>query len=362
VISLRSSPLLFLISLCAVAGLCVTAYKAALYIKTNHLAALPKANSDKLINIEAADGINKKVMSDGDSDGRVMLTYQTIYETWATASKAGGAIKLNAVNYTFPFVMGYAITDGSFFSQGAQDTGQAVAALNKKAAFNLFGSIYATGGKVTINGKAYTVAGVIDDNDDKTLNVYVPAAVLNEAAAQGVIVSLNGTSEEWAKNKLKAAYIDDARFHFINLGLVAQVVADKVYLSGIIAAMGFLIIAFKMSLRLLRVCLRNFKALRKEEYLMGILRGSPGTVFKLTASVILSVAIVVCLFALLPFVTEKFLVIGTVKGVFGGLVFSCFTAEITGLQSLYQLSNIFFTVFVMAFFGFTAAVTAKREQ
>jgi len=329
------------------------------YKNTNHLAALPMNINEKPVSVKAAGDINGKIMTTGDTSKKIMLTYQTTYESSASATKQTLPVKLTATNYTFPYVMGYAVTDGSFFSEESQERGSAVAVLNQKAAFDLFGSINAAGGTVNVNGKTYTVSGVTDDTDDTARNIYVPAQTLGETTASGVIVSLNGTSEEQAKNELKAAYVDQYRFHILNLGLVATVVTDKVYLSAILAAMGILIIIFKKSLRLFKICLSSLSRLRQNEYLQGILRDKSGTVFKLAAAILFSVLIVVSLFWLLPFATEKFLVINTVRGVFDGVILSCFTAEISGLRGLYQLSNILFAAFVAVFAAFTVVVARR---
>lgn len=317
----------------------------------NHLAALPKVAGKKSVSVTAAEEINEKMM----------LTYETIYEKSVKAIQVSKSVTLKATNYTYHFVMGYPVVSGGFFSKDAQDDGNKVAVLNEKAAFDLFGTLDAGGNHLYIDMKPYVVVGVISDGDSDTLNVFVPSSSIGETTAECIVVSLTGVSPEQAKNELKAAGLDDIRFDFLNLGLIKSVVQNKIILSAVVALMGFSLIIIKKMLKILLLSWNEIKRICQSEYLRRVLIDKSGVAFKVTAAALLLILIVILDFALLLYAFEMILSINALAGVFDGVVFSGFAAEISDISNLYLLSNIFFTAFAIVFAGFTFAMLNRED-
>lgn len=322
----------------------IIGYLAGLGAAKTHLAVLPNIAGSKSVLIVKAEETNEKIM----------LTYETEYNKPVSALTVNVSVSLIATNYTYPFVLEYPVISGGFFSKEAQDNGNRAAVLNKKAAFDIFGTEAANGNEIYIDMKPYIVVGVIDDGDNENLKVFIPSSAIGEKIAECVIVSLDGTSEEQVKNELKTSGIDETRFTFLNLALISSVISGKTRLSLIIAGMGFLIIALKILLHFFKNNITGLKELRQREYLSGLLKDKSGITLKLIVSAVLTVILLSAWFILLLNAAEMLLAVKDLTGVFNGVVISGFKDEINNTQKLYLLSNIFFTAFTAVFTAFTA--------
>jgi hypothetical protein len=152
------------------------------------------------------------------------LTYEIPEPEKAVVLGIEYPVTLIGTNSRYSRILGYAMVEGSFFSQQAWKGDERHAVLNGKAAFDLFGSIHAAGSQGNLRLKTgdeiWIVTGVINDGDDENRRIYVPSP-----ARGGKAVSLlartdavGGTGASYIRDSLKSLGVYDGGFEFFDLG------------------------------------------------------------------------------------------------------------------------------------------------
>jgi hypothetical protein len=148
------------------------------------------------------------------------LTYEIPRAERAAVSMKEYPVILLATNAVYQRLLGYPLTEGSFFSKQAWDRKERHAVLNEKAAFDLFGSRSITGALLKIRGETWIVSGVIRDGDEDECRVYVPSSVQGGEALflLALINPQGGLSAAYIKNRLPSLGVREGDFEFYDLG------------------------------------------------------------------------------------------------------------------------------------------------
>jgi hypothetical protein len=168
-------------------------------------------------------------------------------------------VTLIGTNNRYPGILGYAMAEGSFFSGQAWKGGERHAVLNGKAAFDLFGSIRAAGGRgnlrLKIGDETWVVTGVIHDGDDKNRRIYIPSP-----ARGGKAVSLlarteaaGGKGASYIRDSLKSLGVYDGGFVFFDLGAEIRLFWER-------AAAALMLLSCLLPAFLFPLALGGFKA------------------------------------------------------------------------------------------------------
>ena len=338
-----------------------TARKTPRY-KNTVIAVLPK-NADT--GFLSADALDKLLDA-------YPLTYEKTYIAAAKAARTGKTVNVIATNYARMFFISGCqsapyeepntkIINGRFFTGGEQKNSEKAATLNKKAAFEIFGSFEISGLPFYLNGTPYVVTGVIDDANADKPNVYVPAKTWGGAAANALMVSANTQNAEIIKSDLQSlAGVNPNLFDIINLSLYRAIIADKPYLSAYTALLGLSVIAFKICFAFFRHILAGFAEINKNSYnsvpqsetvSLGLKRENISVFIKTLLCAALFIAATVIFLSALTRVTEKLLVAQSAAGISSDISKTCFNGELASLYKAYANSNMSFAAFCAALLG-----------
>ena len=159
----------------------------------------------------------------------LIFTYKNQTTANITALNTQTSVTLIETNYNFPFVMNRSLLHGGFFRQ--EQYKHTVAVLNERAAFDIFGTIEATGNVLTLNKTIYAVIGVINDKDAENLNIYIPAGLLGDSVESLAInLAITPYPTEQIINKLMQAGIHYKDHRFINFAAAYTAVTDSIFL------------------------------------------------------------------------------------------------------------------------------------
>lgn len=213
-----------------------------------------------------------------------LLTYEIPQNVTVKAVNSSRPATLIGTNSAYLDVMGYMLLDGSFFTKSAWDSKSRYAVLNETAAFSVFGSRNISGSKIQMNGEAWIVAGVIQDNDTENSNIYAPSSVTGgqTQALMALMGQKNGINKAYIINELKDIGVRETDSDFIDLSQAAYSFTERFWVSLkaawciaviIFGKKGVLFIAKQLSAyknKLRRAYMRELVA----EHLVGIVKTS----------------------------------------------------------------------------------------
>jgi hypothetical protein len=284
-----------------------------------------------------------------------LLTYETAAEGVAKAPSGSHAVVFKATNSLYPFVARLPLVSGGFFTQREQESAAAVATLNKKAAFDLFGTLDAAGNTFESAGRAYRVTGVLDDGDAQQLNIYIPAGAGDWV--QALLCAPEG-AEDAARNALKQLGLTADRYNFINLETVAALVREKSRAALLLAAAGLALLGLRKSAGACKGAWRALQGLRQQFYLEALLKTHPAPLAALGAG---ALALLLCLAALAGLaeaLAAFFLRWGDCANAMAGAG-NFFSAKLLPLKQLEAWSEVLFWVYVPAAAGCVAGWMGK---
>lgn len=185
-----------------------------------------------------------------------LLTYESRSPVSVQAVNSHKSAMLIGTNHNYAGIMGFLTLNGGFFTEDSEDAKSKHAVLNETAAFEIFGSINISGNTIKLNGEIWTIAGVIEDNDEENANIYVPASVSDSRVDSIMILLDKSITETYVRNALKGIGVYESGYNFINLSKLAwsfterAIIAIKTALSVeilifIITAGGKLVERFK---------------------------------------------------------------------------------------------------------------------
>ena len=250
VISLNSkaNAVLLPVLLTVLAALALFAVHAAQKAYQGQLLVRPADLTAKALAPEVLDEFSGKAFQ---------LTYEIRQTAAAQTEHRRGTVAMIGTNYAYPYVMNYVMSSGGFFTEAAQDAYSRFAVLNESAAYQLFGSIDICGAEFRLNNERFTVAGVIQDQDEDTANVYVPA-YFTGGSADTLMAKMDDRNftQAYVVNALKEIGIHENNYAFINLERNAHAFLERFYVAALVFLIGVLVLAI---VKLGRWCLRLYK-------------------------------------------------------------------------------------------------------
>ena len=176
-----------------------------------------------------------------------LTTYEIRQTGNITALNVNRNATLIGTNDTFPFVTGKQMTHGRFFDRSASHYRHQVAVLNEAAAFEFFGTIEATGNRMYIGNAPYSVVGVIDNGDTSNFAVYIP---LQGAHIETIAANLRFNPKEHIINEWQQIGVTHERYHFVNFGILSQVVQNYFIIALTMIGVGFLVLGINKAIKL----------------------------------------------------------------------------------------------------------------
>ena len=344
-----ASFILLLLSAIAIVYVCVMSDAEGVGI---YFVAVPKTAGSG-IPISAIEEIN---------ENKFMLTYENIYDKTIQALQSNFSITLKGTNYTYPYVMNYSIVNGGFFTKEAAENKNRVVVVNEKAAFDIYGTLNAVGNELFMDMALYQIVGVIRDNDEERLNVYISAQYLAETTETITVnMSLSGEiSEEYVKNELKHIGISEQRYDFINLGTIIASVQDKMILSFWFAILGVLVFLIKKTIQAMIGKWRVINTQRDALYMREMLRDSERPIQKLILSGTAAAGMMAAGFWIVLRMFEKLLRWHSISGIFNAVNYTSFSTYISSIENSYLLSNVLFAAFVIFYCIFFISIWDAR--
>jgi len=255
----------------------------------------PISSNSSSINSEQLEEIN------GDA---FLLTYEILSRENLQALNSNYDVTLKKTNYTYHYLLGYKMVNGSFFTEEDQKRKQRAAVLNKAAAYAMFGNLDVCGRKIVISQEEYIVAGVMEDRDDKMeedgekdvlLNIYIPASISEQNPAS-FMVQLNGDlTVEQVKSECKDLAVPESGYEYIHFGVLAALVKGALFIGIKLALIGIFLALLRKSYDEFRTSINHIRELNEDDYLRQIIRQNPKLVMKsvgLSAAMALAVMLI----------------------------------------------------------------------
>lgn len=250
VISLNSKANAVLLSFlfAALAALALLAVLATQKAYQNQLLVRPASLAARALVPEALDEFSKE---------EFQLTYEIRQTATVETEHKRDTVAMVGTNYAYPYVMNYVMSSGGFFTESAQNAHSKFAVLNEFTAYQLFGSIDICGVGFKLNNERFTVAGVIQDQDEDTANVYVPA-YFTDGGAETLMAKMDGQNftQAYVVNALKEIGIHENNYTFINLERNAHVFLERFYVAALVLLLGAVTLPI---VKLGRWCLRLYR-------------------------------------------------------------------------------------------------------
>ena len=197
-------------------------------------------------------------------ESRFPLAYGVEKDQTTQALQKSHAVTLWATNGFYAQILQLPLLSGSYFTPEAIIQSSRTAALNRLAAFNLFGGNACIGEEITLNHDAYTITGVIEDGDTQNANVYIPITCLTPAKSPNTVFvqETAGASLAYMLSILSSAGISETSHRAIRLGDLSRMVQERTLLGA-----GFLIGCAVMFLAIecFRRCLRYIRQWRSSQ-------------------------------------------------------------------------------------------------
>ena len=180
--------------------------------------------------IGAVGGISPATARSMRDEG-LLLTYEIPSRASVQAIQSRHQVRVIGTNDAYLEITGHRLVAGGFFTNTAWNEQSRHAALNKPAAFALFGSTNIDGRTVTIHDQTWMVTGVIDDGSE-SLNVYLPSS-LTGGYARSLLIRTRGGQPGWSYTKsiLAGFGIREGEYAFVNLSRVADTAGERLSLA-----------------------------------------------------------------------------------------------------------------------------------
>jgi hypothetical protein len=210
-----------------------------------------------------------------------LFTYELRRQLRASAGPAAGyPVTVIETNSLYPLLLSCPPRRGSFFSTAAEKERSGHAVLNLAAAARLFGGLDLAGGAAPgraagfrMGGESWLVSGVVDDGEDESPRIYIPASLRGEGPRSLLIRSGGGAGEARVKELLQTLGAGELSHRFFDLSGAAGL-----RLGLALRILGCLLLALfaRRRLRALGAALSLLRGRLREEYAAQLLR-SAGT-------------------------------------------------------------------------------------
>ncbi|MDR0669702.1 MAG: ABC transporter permease [Treponema sp.] len=135
----------------------------------------------------------------------LLVTYEVRRRIRASTGFAACPLTVIGTNSLYPRLIPCPPEWGSFFTAAAENAKNRHAVLNRTAAARLFGALPAGGGSVRMEGELWLVCGVVNDGEDESPRIYVPASIRGEGPRSLLVWSGDQARVENALKSLGAA-------------------------------------------------------------------------------------------------------------------------------------------------------------
>jgi len=252
-------------------------------------------------------GLSGAKIEDMNDDG-LMLTYTSKKPAALVSNNANFDCNLIRTNYKYPYVTGYPLGTGGFFTKTDQKNTEAVAVLNEFAAFEIFGTTDISGNAFEIEGVIYTVRGIISDGELKTSNVYVPMdegefpqnligkADINKASASAELI-----------NSLKINGISENEYNIIPTADIHKLFYQKLKVGALAIAMGLLVILLDTIISNFKKSVANIHSSMQVEYISDIVKNHKIILLKIFTLCIAILAAGACMIYMFVMITYCYL-------------------------------------------------------
>ena len=216
-------------------------------------------------------GVDIWAVEDFIEETSALVTYEIKQQASAYAVNESHNMTIVGTNSAYAGVMGYPAVDGGFFTKDAFLLGAKEAVLNERAASTLFGGTRLAGKTFLINNDAWTVVGIILDDDAENDIIYVPASselILAGAASAsaGTLAVLQdasgGAGAAMAINKLKDLGVSDSSYSFKSLGKAVDAFGE---MTAVALRFSLVLLLCLFAQRFGRYAFRVFRAARIED-------------------------------------------------------------------------------------------------
>lgn len=293
----------------------------------------PKLNNNVTVSKEKIDDIN---------ENKFLITYEISESKIASTTYSKKQVLLKKTNYTYKLILDYNLLAGSFFTKEMQTANSSSVVLNEFAAFKLFGGIDCINNELDIDGKTYSVVGIIDDYDSKNLNVFTITSEVEDTAFSCIayIDQKNGVKEQLVKNQLKEIGITFENYTFVNLQILYNNIVSKCIVSIVIVLIFLLLLILKSLIIILLSNIYKLKKLLKTIYLKNIFKENGFFALRFiinTLAVIATVGfiLILCIYTLTTLLESNFFIFNI-----NNTNITSFVDYISIIKSMNDVSNI----------------------
>jgi hypothetical protein len=352
-------------------GLAVSAYQVSQQERL--FLAIPKTSGNS-ISVNAVEDINDRAAlltygneAERRTISRVTLTYEKRQNSSINALHSRHDANLIGTNHSHPFVFNNNLIHGSFFSQEALQHAHNAAVLNKTAAFEMFGTIYAAGNELRIENmpqggpSVYRVLGVIDDGDEENINVYVPVTLLGNAVdTLAANFSVNhDLSAEYIQTIWQQLGITADRYHLVNFDTLNTVVRDRLILLSFFLSAGLLLWCISKAIKMAKKEFHTLNNLRREMYMIDLLKSAAFR--RMTGHAVCTTAMIAAtgLIGLNAF--GRGLLAYDTHGMLTDVHSEAFAIQLELIAHWYNISLLFFLGGVVVFLGLVFLLWSKQR-
>lgn len=272
----------------------------------------------------SADRVVVSVTKDAAKDGSNLFTIDDleslaeqpgIGETAAEAESAGmikfgdktATAVICGVTYNYASFIDLDIINGSFITKSDEDEANQTVVIGEELALELFGTLNATGNKIEIYGRTFTVTGVVKkDNsilgvltDSKDHRVYIPAGVMLESDNTAGITSIRtrtqgeellGRNEDIVSNALGNIGKNALKYIIEDYGSKTFYLRQKILLAVFIPGLILILTLAVLLKKLIKKLITEISSSMKTDYLSNILKTQKKLLLSYSARILILTA------------------------------------------------------------------------
>lgn len=235
-----------------------------------------------------------------------LISYEIESETHVRSLNTGTAATLNATNASYPFLTGYQMIKGSFFTEKDQKEKRRLAVLNRAVAVELFGSTDICGNEITLKEERFTVIGVIEDSGgikrkEKKIRICIPASSADEKDPASFFIKTQQNGDEIQANYIYHSLTErEGGYTFFSFRRIMELLGDLSEAALRIGCAGICALLLKRIRREWMSDLEALKTLFEHQYLGDLVRTQKRFLIKFfEKSLLMAVAAWLILFQLL---------------------------------------------------------------
>jgi hypothetical protein len=264
----------------------------------------PARNLLLLSPVEGGSGVLDPQKLRRVAEEEFLLTYEVRQRLQVWTAYAECPVTLIGTNSLYPALMAYPMLRGGFFTGASEKGRNREAVLNRAAAFRLFGGEAIEGRTIAMEGVPWLVTGVMDDGEEESPRMYVPAASAGEGPRSLLILLGGGVDAAHVKNTLMPLGISETSHVFFDLSRAIRLYGERFALALRVFICALFLTLARNRAPALKARVSAFRARLKYAYagelIVIVLREHTGKLFRFALTVLgLAGGAVFCL-SLLP--------------------------------------------------------------